>query len=449
MANFVKMVEYFTRFPKNLERSAGKFLTRSLGDSSFEGCTREQIIQAKKEARQALLDPQKSQLPLSESPKTFISTKHNEDKSITGEAIVSTRVSSLEDLLTTFSVDSSVYRVVSWECNVWETARKDKKVLTHYGDDGVPTLQIQDSGKMFVQPLYQVKAKFAPIKEDSADFFQVKFKEFLSGYKPESKPVPPPDFNNTTKACLIIPKQDAHFNKYDVYGSNDIQERFDRVRSLTVSHVVKAKSYNDLDQIVYVIGGDQFNSEFTNATTKGTPQTNISNYEGSFQMICDHEVNVINDLLSSSAQVRVVYVPGNHDHFVGWHCINWLVCYYRNEPRIVFDSSNLCTKYYRYNNSAFMFNHGDALKFKDLAIAFPIGFKDEWSFCEHFYVFTGDRHTEHSKDIGGIRVYQVPQLGSATSSWDDKRNYGAKPELQSFLIDSVDGNTDIYKNKLR
>ena len=47
---------------------------------------------------------------------------------------------------------------------------------------------------------------------------------------------------------------------------------------------------NNLENITYIIGSDEFNSEFTGMTTKGTPQTNTHTYQQSFEYICNHEV---------------------------------------------------------------------------------------------------------------------------------------------------------------
>lgn len=212
--------------------------------------------------------------------------------------------------------------------------------------------------------------------------------------------------------------------------------------------VRKACLISDLDEIVYVVGSDQFNSEWTSATTKGTPQTNIMSYEAGFSLSCDHEIALLTNMLTYSNRIRVVYVPGNHDHFVGWHFVTFLQAYFRNEPRISFDTSTLCTKLYTYGNSAVLLNHGDAIPFKDLASTFSRDYRHVWATCKFFYVLTGDKHSEHSKDFSGVRIHQVPQLSGATSSWDDKKGYIAFPEVQCFLLESDKGNTSIFKQTL-
>jgi hypothetical protein len=221
-------------------------------------------------------------------------------------------------------------------------------------------------------------------------------------------------------AALVINKQDAHYNKVDIHGQNDIEDRFKMVLDRIKTIVYQAEISNQLEEIVYVIGSDEFNSEFTSTTTKGTPQDNILSYHESFKRICDHEIDVIDNLLETGANVCVIYVPGNHDEYVGWHLINWLSIYYRNYNEITFDVESSYRKYYSFGKTAIMFNHGDAIKPAKLASIFPIEFKQEWSDHDHFYIFTGDKHHELSQDFGGIKFYQIPAFSTAKSRWDDK-----------------------------
>lgn len=285
--------------------------------------------------------------------------------------------------------------------------------------------------------------------EDNPEDFQKSFREFLSEFKPSKSIVKRSATLKKSKVALILPKQDAHFNKFDISGDNDILERFKISSNAVLSMLEKAVATNNLEQVVYIVGSDQFNSEWTSLTTKGTPQQNILSYQDAFTSICNHEVEIINTLLHYSEKVKVVFVPGNHDEFVGWHLINWLESYFREDSTIEFDSSTLNTKYIKYNDSAIMINHGDDIKAKELAYKFPIGFKEHWSSCNNYYIFTGDKHTELSLDIHGIKFYQVPQLSSAKSKWDDKKGYiDSKAEMTGFIISSDNGMTDIYKEIL-
>jgi hypothetical protein len=299
---------------------------------------------------------------------------------------------------------------------------------------------------------YLVSAHVSSIKpQDIApEVFQKQFTDFLLTYVP-TNPKPATFSRNLQKpsVALVLPKQDAHFNKYDIMGENDIEKRFEIIFNATHKLLLKTLAVNNLTDIIYIVGSDQFNSEYNGMTTKLTPQTNILTYEGAFMEICNHEISIINLLLDNTSNVAVKFVPGNHDQYVGWHLVTWLQTYYRNEPRVSFDTSILNRKYLKYGNSAIMLNHGDALKANDLAHKFPIEYKEEWSDCDYYYIFTGDKHHEKSIDVHGIKFYQVPQLSNATSYWDDKNGYTTtKAEMTGFVITTTNGMSDILKDTL-
>lgn len=192
-----------------------------------------------------------------------------------------------------------------------------------------------------------------------------------------------------------------------------------------------------------------FNSEYMKTTTKGTPQLNILEFHEGFERICQHEVDVIDMLLTNGSFIDIIYVPGNHDEYIGWHLMKWLQSYYRHEKRLTFDCSPLYRKYVSYGTSAMMFNHGDAIKPEKLASLFPMEFKNNWSSHSNFYIFTGDKHHEISKDFGGIKFYQIPAFSKSKSKWDDKMGHVAsKGEVTGFLIDKKNGMTNILKQYL-
>lgn len=296
-------------------------------------------------------------------------------------------------------------------------------------------------------PYWQVKAWLSKKKDEQ--LFQDKFISFLQDYKPSSQKIVPTKKTGKSKGCLVINKQDAHYNKYDVHGNNSIEERFDEMFNKISVVVNQASISNNLDRIIYILGSDQFNSEFTGTTTKGTPQQDIENYHDSFEKVCSHEIAVIDKLLQHADFVDVVYVSGNHDEYVGWHMVNWLDVFYRNEQRISFDRSPDYRKYISYADTAMMFNHGDVIKPVKLAAIFPMEFKHGWSQHNHFYIFTGDKHHEVSHDFNGIKFYQIPAFSNAKSMWDEKNGYTCtKGEVTAFLIERDNGMTNIFKQHL-
>lgn len=298
---------------------------------------------------------------------------------------------------------------------------------------------------------WRVSALFSKLTEK--DTFQKDFEKFLSSYSPKYTsryPISKDTGRGLQKGTLFLNKQDAHLNKKDeAKGDNDIFERFDNYFSVLESSVSDVTKVADLEKTIYVIGSDHFNSEVTGMTVKGTPQTNILNYHTSFQLICDHEVRIIDYLLSKSGKVEVIYLIGNHDACVSFHMASWLKVYFRDEKRVTVDISPEYTKYLKIYDTAICINHGDVQKPERLAQNFTFEIKDWVSSCNHFLIVTGDRHHDAAKDFGAIKWYQIAASSSAKSSWDKQGGYTTTPALMtSFLIREGEGASMIIKKEL-
>jgi len=327
-------------------------------------------------------------------------------------------IRSLQELIEKGKIDISVWNI-------------DKYVQNFWGN-------IKD-------PHWQVKAYLS--KKTKQEHFQKNFIEFLSNYKEKAAKVEVVESEGPS-AMLVINKQDEHLNKFDILGNNDIKERFMKSMQKTKVILSQAAISNTLDKVVYIIGSDQFNSEWTNLTTKGTPQQNIMGYHEAFTKICNYEVQMIQLLRSYCPNVSVIYVPGNHDEYVGWHLVNWLKCFF-NGLGVEFDDTSSYRKYITFGKSAVMFNHGDAIKPAKLASIFPVEYKQNWSSCSNYYIFTGDKHHEVSIDFNGIMFYQLTALSTAKSLWDDKQGHvGSRNEITGFVIDAEKGITSILKQPL-
>lgn len=341
----------------------------------------------------------------------------------TGEVVFNSKeeIKSLDELIEKCKIDTTKWEITKYVQNYWGNAEA---------------------------PHYQVKAWLGIKKNEQ--IFQDSFISFLQTYQPCAPEIDEPKHNLVKKdGCIVINKQDAHFNKFDVYGDNDIEARFNGFLNKLETIMTQATLSNNVSIATYIIGSDEFNSEFTGTTTKGTPQQNILTYHESFKKICEHEVKAISLLLEKSTVVEVIFVSGNHDEYVGWHLASWLETYFRSNPRVIFEISPRYRKYTDFGNTVMMFNHGDALKPAKLAHLFPMEYKHSWSDYDHFYIFTGDKHHEMSLDFNGIKFYQLPALSKAKSAWDDKNGYTvSKGELTVFLIDSEDGITNIFKQYL-
>ena len=298
------------------------------------------------------------------------------------------------------------------------------------------------------EPSVNFSLKFKSDAVEDIKVFKEEFEKFLKEYKPSDKIRCRYINEFKGNGLLLINKQDSHLNKFDILGNNDIEERFEKLETKIQVILTKTFASRNIEKIMYILGSDLFNSEWNSETTKGTPQQNIGTMHEGFEAICNHEIRVINTFLEYSKELEVMYCPGNHCENQSWFLMKYLQAYYKNNDRVKFDVNPAYIKYIKYGKNGLQFAHGDGVRPKGLAAMFPLDFKKEWSNCEHFYGFTGDKHVEKSEQIGGIQYYQIPAFSNAVSSWDSKNGYKTKGELTAFFIDEKNGLTDVMKELL-
>ena len=204
---------------------------------------------------------------------------------------------------------------------------------------------------------------------------------------------------------------------------------------------------NQIEEINYIIGSDEFNSEWTGMTTKGTPQQNILSYQEAFEKITNFNIETIKLLRYYTPKVNVILLNGNHDEFIGWHLAHVLKTVFSKIDSVTIDSEVQNTKVISYKSNLMLLNHSDVIKPADLAAKFPIIAKDQWSQHSNYYCISGDKHHEFSHDYNGTMFYQVPQLSTSKSKWDDKQGYiTSKPEFIAFLFEEDGLSTIMRKN---
>ena len=294
---------------------------------------------------------------------------------------------------------------------------------------------------------YSLDVIYTQEQVDKTDLFMKFLETYQSSYKEiKSKQKSKIKLN---RSGLVINKQDFHLNKKDEeFFENNLKRRIDEYESHIDLVLERANLLSSLENITYVIGSDYFNSEINNMTVKGTPQTNLEDYHLTFEIACNHEVNIISKFLEQSLEtINIIFLIGNHDACVSFHLVSWLKAFYRKEKRVNIDVDPSYTKYFSIYDTAFCINHGDVQKPIILAQNFPFEYKRGFSEANFHVILTGDKHKELSKDLGGIKFYQIPALSKAKSRWDLQNGYTTtKAESTTFLIEEGLGITTIFKN---
>jgi hypothetical protein len=325
----------------------------------------------------------------------------------------------------------------------------EEEIISHFNIDTTKYKINQIYHKTSFGGKYAITVSQLALKGNLTLDIDQKFLDKINNLKPLSIVTKENKNSKKPKASLLIPKQDAHWNKLDINGNNCIDERFASFTRVLTTQLRNVEATNTLEKITYIIGSDEFNAEWTDQTTKGTPQQNILSYQESFEKIAEFNIETIKLLSYYAPNIEVVLLNGNHDHNVGWHLINLIKQVFKGSKNININDSLDNTKLISFHSTLVLLNHGDAIRPKDLAAKFPLIAKDVWSYYDNFVVVCGDKHHEMSHDFNGTLFFQVPQLSTAKSNWDDKKGYiTSKAELLIFLFEE-DGLSNILRKQIK
>lgn len=331
-----------------------------------------------------------------------------------------------------------------------DTVPTESQIVEHFNIDLTKYRINQIYHKTSFGGKYSITVSLLAVKGNKTIDLDDKFIEKLNGItQPVIQPYEGQHKSTKPKACLLIPKQDVHWNKHDINGKNNIAERFSTFTKTILTQLEKAQAINNIEKIVYIVGSDEFNSEWTGTTTKGTVQQNILSYQETFEKVTEFTIEFVKLLRFYSPNIEIVLLNGNHDHNVSWHLANLLKHVFSKNSTITVNTDLVNTKVLEYASNLILINHGDEMKPKDLATKFPIIAKDKWSSFDNYFVISGDKHHEVAHDYNGVRTFQLPQLSTAKSNWDDKKGHVcSKAELITFVFEK-DGLANIFRNEIK
>lgn len=246
--------------------------------------------------------------------------------------------------------------------------------------------------------------------------------KILNNYKTKYIPLRKQDILVNDKfadpCSVFISITDAHLDRLTTHGrtiDNSVKEYLDTVEYL----ILKSFCCNLVDEVVYVIGNDLFDSDtYYSETTNGTQQHSNSMYYDSYEKIFDMEVKAINKLKQFCNTLHIKFIPGNHDRTKGFYLVHALEVYFKGDKNIVFDRGAENTKVYTYGNNFIGMHHGDT-KPEDLPLYFASKYSKEWGKTKYKEIGLGDKHVKKSwqlrikpteDELNGVRIFMTPSL---------------------------------------
>lgn len=381
-----KLVDYFITKPKQLTRSAGKFVRGERGGELFKGFTLDEVNKAKQLAREFL----------NNQTVTTVQNKEIEGNITKGEfkstIVVDYEPKSTEELYTLHKIDKNQYVITNYWSKLTPSGKFTSSVFCK-------KRTLDDiTGKDIISVL----DKYTP----KLQFLNTDIKQNESFVRP---------------TCLFIDITDFHLDKRDIYGTT-IEEKEEQYKRTLQEIVLKAYHSNNIDEIVFIIGSDFLHTDtYFNTTTKGTPQDTNSTWNKSFEVAFNLYSDSIINLSQYCNKLKVVLVSGNHGRTKEYYLAFALHKYFTNFTNVEFDITPDFRKCITYGNTFVGLHHGDC-KQDSLPLIFAKEFNKQWGECDNHFVITGDKHHSLEKDIQGVILKQLPALTKA-DNWHNSSNF--------------------------
>lgn len=334
-----------------------------------------------------------------------------------------TRISTLEELIKQFKVDTSKWKVERFICNSWEVGAKI-------------------DGEIVTSPLYQVKATF--VKKDGWDTESIKaeIEDLKARAKSGIKPAPFKVVKNDTGYCLCINVSDAHIGKH-AWGTETGWEDWDTSIACfeydRAVDTILSRCKFPVDKICYVVGNDISNSDNrAGTTTKGTLVDNDSRYFRVIKMIRNIVQKQI-DKMRLIAPVTVIFVSGNHDENTVYHIGDSIECYYHSCKDVTVVNNPAPRKYFEYGVNGIMFEHGHLGKKEDKPLLMAVENPQLWARVKNREAMVGHLHSQDLYEKMGFRVRRISALCPADEYHARNGWVGNIRGGQGFVYSKTDG----------
>ena len=359
-------------------------------------------------------------------------------KSDASAILTDTKIRTLEDLIEACSIDMDVWEAVSFDVKCWEMGRKAKTTKMTFVE-GVASGKTEDTGKIHVQPLYSVFAKFKRRAEKTADELADYFSGLMGHLQMPTWTCKPHyvDAENTLE--LMIP--DLHVGLYAWGESTRTGDYNVEIACELLCKAVRnmvAEAGPRIKRIAFPIGNDFFNVDsLYNTTTKGTPQDEDGAWQRSFRIGTATLVELIGEL-ATRYEVDVMVVPGNHDVQRSFYLGEVLAAFFRNSDRVTIDNSPHSRKYRLYGCTLVGYTHGDQESPKSLPMLMAHQEPTLWAQSTYREWHHGHLHHERNNDIDGIKLRCFPAL-CAPSNYSSKKGYVMSVRQACAIEYSEDG----------
>ena len=335
------------------------------------------------------------------------------------EAVTACYISELEEIIINHEAGTAK---ASFVCT--SETLSDEEIYKECKMDGTKWLLTQVwHKKRFSGFVYSANFKLIP--QNSPEKVEEAFSNVLLNYNTGHQPLSLTQLtlnnNYSSPTCVFIAITDIHFDKQTIDGQS-LEFKIAQYHKVLETLLFKSYSSNLIEEIVFTIGHDMFNTDtYFKTTTNGTQQFNNSNFDDSYEAVFDSQVKAINKLKQFCNTLHIKYIPSNHARTKEYFLVHALSLYFKGDKNIIFDRSTEPTKVHVFGENFIGMHHGDT-KLERLPSYFSQKYYKEWGMAKYKSIFVGDKHTRkswntESTEIEGVRVTMTPHMGGY-GDWD-------------------------------
>lgn len=184
-----------------------------------------------------------------------------------------------------------------------------------------------------------------------------------------------------------------------------------------------------MSQVVLLTGSDNLHVDNLKGMTSNGTQLEPTDLNEAFEQAFAFYSTIIEFAIKHGAEVKVIYVMGNHDETTSFMLAKALEKVY---PQAEHDVELKQYKAHRFHDVAIGFTHGNEGKQRDYDRLFLSEYPDIFSGAKTVEIHSGHIHQEKVTDVYGTMLRSLP-TNTRRNEWTIKKGLVSKQRFQCFI----------------
>jgi hypothetical protein len=259
-------------------------------------------------------------------------------------------------------------------------------------------------------------------------------KKAFDNYVPAADPTPAP-ITAISSLLTLLPCNDWHVNMA-TWGKQTGSNWDLKIAEPTIGDaVVDVIARSPVSKIGVVLGGgDLMHINGKKAeTANGTPQDIDSRYEKGLEVLQRLMVRTVDSARARYETVIVRILKGNHDEDPSPAIAHFLRAWYRNEPRVIVDTSPNLFWVYRFGSVMLAATHGHNVKIGEMPMIMAHRWAEDWGATKFRYAH--GFHVHHTSKVateGNGVLCETHQAPIPQDAWHYGSGYLSGRSLQAI-----------------